>query len=75
MMQNYITVFHHNLLFIIESVFAWFLVGFAHIVGLTVETTFVAELLPYIQLAVYALAGATSVFTMYKIHMDLKKKK
>ncbi len=68
------TAIAHNLLYVIESVFTWFLVCFAHVIGMTIHSDFV-DILPIVQFVVYILAGATSILTMYKISKELKKKK
>ncbi len=62
----------HNLTYVVESLFGWSLVATGHVVGLTIEQPFIQEILPWVQLVVYLLAGATSLFTLYKIRKDIR---
>jgi len=72
-MNHLSEVLWHNAVYLSESITAWVLVCFAHIIGLSVEHPIIIDILPYIQLVVYVLAGVTSIATLYKIHKDLKK--
>lgn len=66
-------VLWNNAVYISESVTAWVLVAFAHIIGLSVDHPIIIDILPYIQLVVYILAGCTSLATLWKIKKELKK--
>ena len=63
----------HNTHFILESICAWVLLAFSHVIGGVVETPLVVNILPYVQLVALLLASTASAFTIYKIKNDLKK--
>lgn len=73
MTQHLPHVLWNNAVYISESVTAWVLVAFAHIIGLSVDHPIIIDILPYIQLVVYILAGCTSLATLWKIKKELKK--
>lgn len=73
MTQHLPHVLWNNVVYISESATAWVLVAFAHIIGLSVDHPIIIDILPYIQLVVYILAGCTSLATLWKIKKELKK--
>lgn len=65
----------HNTHFILETIVIWVLVAFSHVIGGVIETPLIVNILPYVQLVALLLASTASAFTIYKIKLDLEKRK
>ena len=68
------TVLWNDMQYVLGSVTSWILVAFGHIVGLQVKVPFVLDVLPYFQIGSLTLASIASLYTIYKIRIDLKGK-
>ena len=60
---------------ILETMCAWMLLVFSHVVGMVIDVPLVSQILPYIQIIGIGLASTASMMTIYKINVDLKKGK
>ena len=74
--QTFFGVIYANIHYVLESIAIWFTLAVFHIFGKTVDPhSFIVACMPYIDFIAKFAATIASLYTIYKIHKDLNKKR
>lgn len=74
--QSLLEAIWANMHFVLESITVWFILGVFHVFGTTIDPhSFITACMPYIDAFAKFAATIASLYTIYKIHKDLNKKR
>lgn len=73
-LAHFKNVLWNDVQYVLGSVTSWLLVAIGHAIGLQVKVPLVVDVLPYFQVCSLVLASVASIYTIYKIRIDLSSK-
>lgn len=72
-MEHLKEILWHNVHLIAADATIWLLAILSHLIGGAPVEVHIRDVLPVMQLITLCLASAASLFTIYKIHVEMKK--